>query len=75
MPIYEYRCPKCEIDFELMRPMSEMSKPAPCPQCGTEAERLVSACASKVGIYVRAPAKPLFRKQSKESNSTAGGKE
>lgn len=67
MPIYEYRCPKCGIDFELMRRFSEMNEPALCPQCGTEAERLVSVFASKVGFYVRAPAKPAFRKQSKST--------
>lgn len=43
MPIYEYRCPKCGVNFELMRRMVEIDKPAPCPQCGTEAERVVSS--------------------------------
>lgn len=66
MPVYEYQCPKCGIDFELMRRMSEMNEPALCPQCGMEGERLVSVFASKVGFYVRAPAKPAFRKPAKE---------
>lgn len=67
MPIYEYRCSKCGTDFELMRRMSEINEPALCPQCGAEAERLVSNFASKVGFYVRAPAKPAFRKPPKVS--------
>lgn len=71
MPIYEYRCPKCGIDFELVRPMSEMGKPTSCPECGAEAERLVSTFASKVGFYVRPSAKPAFRKPAKENNNTA----
>ncbi len=75
MPVYEYRCPKCGTDFELMRRMDEMSKPAPCPKCGAEAERLVSAAASKVGFYVRPAAKPAFRKPFEESDKTVGEKE
>lgn len=68
MPIYEYRCPKCGTDFELMRRMAEIDKPAPCPKCGAEAERLVSAAGSKVGFYIRPPAKPAFRKPFEESD-------
>ena len=45
MPIYEYRCPKCGVDFELIRHMDKMNEPAECPQCGTEAERIFSASA------------------------------
>ena len=74
MPIYEYRCPKCRIEFELMRPMSEVNKPALCPQCGTEGERLLSGFASRVGFYVKAPAKSPFRPSSAESDSKAGRK-
>lgn len=62
MPIYEYLCPKCEKEFELMRPLSEADKPAFCPLCGTKAEKLVSVFASKSGFYLRAPEKPAFRK-------------
>ena len=32
MPIYEYRCPSCGTDFELTRPISQSSDPAPCPK-------------------------------------------
>src|SRR5207244_10407471 len=33
MPIYEYRCSNCGTDFELTRPISQASDPAPCPTC------------------------------------------
>ena len=33
MPIYEYNCPRCEADFELLVRGEE--RPA-CPDCGTE---------------------------------------
>jgi len=42
MPIYDYTCPHCG-PFEVMRPMADYEKPAPCPQCGTDSARLVSA--------------------------------
>ena len=45
MPIYEYRCPACGHEFEVMQKMSE----APiklCPQCGAEeVKKLVSTTA------------------------------
>jgi putative FmdB family regulatory protein len=62
MPVYEYYCPKCCQEFELMRQINEVDKPAFCPDCGTEGRKLVSACASKVDFYIRPPAKPPFRK-------------
>lgn len=64
MPIYEYFCPKCQAEFELMRPVSQATEPASCPQCGSAGQKLVSVFGSKTGFYVRAPEKPAFRRQS-----------
>lgn len=49
MPLYEYRCQKCNYNFELLRPVSEAAKRAECPRCHVEAERLISrfSCLSK----------------------------
>ncbi|MBI2848267.1 MAG: zinc ribbon domain-containing protein [Chloroflexi bacterium] len=33
MPIYEYKCPKCELKFEHMRPFSRAEEDASCPRC------------------------------------------
>ena len=36
MPVYEYRCPKCEAEFtHLWRSMAEAGQgcPPPCPEC------------------------------------------
>ncbi len=44
-----------------MRPMSQSDAPASCPSCGAKGQKLVSASASKVDYYVRAPSKPPFR--------------
>ncbi len=63
MPTYEYRCSKCNKEFELKRPMSESKKTAICPECGSRANRLISGFASKTGTYLQGAAKP-FRKET-----------
>lgn len=49
MPIYEYVCPGCGLKFELLRPISQADREAPCPSCQEIAERKLSsfACFSK----------------------------
>ncbi|HEY92796.1 MAG TPA: zinc ribbon domain-containing protein [Dehalococcoidia bacterium] len=46
MPIYEYVCAKCNLRFELRRPLSEASQDSTCPQCHSRAKRLFSTFAS-----------------------------
>jgi putative FmdB family regulatory protein len=46
MPIYEYRCCKCEGDFEKLVFGKEEVQ---CPKCGSVVERLMSACNFKSG--------------------------
>jgi putative FmdB family regulatory protein len=42
MPFYEYRCRKCNHQFELMQKMEEQGR-AHCPECGSgEVEKLLS---------------------------------
>lgn len=33
MPMYEYKCPECETQFEKLQRVAER-KSAPCPECG-----------------------------------------
>ena len=61
MAIYAYYCSECPKEFELMRPISKAGDPAPCPTCGAEGQKLMSAAASKVDYYIRTPSKPAFR--------------
>ena len=42
MPTYEYRCPECSNDFELIQKMSD-EPVAACPKCGAPAQRRLSA--------------------------------
>lgn len=41
MPIYEYRCTKCSLQFEVRRGFSE-NHSTPCPHCQEEGQRLFS---------------------------------
>ena len=38
MPLYEYTCPKCNQEFELIRTLSERDEPTECPACGHEGQ-------------------------------------
>ena len=46
MPLYEYKCPKCELRFEQLRSMSQCDEDAQCPQCHSSAQRVLSTFAS-----------------------------
>jgi len=34
MPIYEYRCPVCDEEFEAFRSISSSDAEVACPKCG-----------------------------------------
>jgi putative FmdB family regulatory protein len=40
MPLYDFRCTKCGMEFEVSRPLSKASEPALCPLDGSECERV-----------------------------------
>lgn len=71
MAIYEYLCPKCQAEFEVMRPMSEADEAAVCPRCGSEGQRLLSGFGSKTSSYMQSPGKP-FRKQPGQAGQQRG---
>jgi putative FmdB family regulatory protein len=64
MPIYEYACPKCKTELEVMRPFSEADKAVKCPKCNAVAQKQISNFASQTGSYLQSPAKP-FKKKGK----------
>ncbi len=43
MPIYEYRCPKCQKIFEEWSNITEDHPEEPCPDCGTASPRIMSS--------------------------------
>ena len=42
MPLYEYFCPPCNTQFEVLRPVSKMDDPAVCPSGHTTNNRVLS---------------------------------
>ena len=55
MPIYEYRCPRCQGVTERFAPIASIPKQVACDACGKTAARIISQTAvqlsarSKVG--------------------------
>lgn len=49
MPIYEYRCKKCETVFQVLKPINKKEYPEKCPKCGEMfSDKLLSQFMSKV---------------------------
>jgi putative FmdB family regulatory protein len=42
MPLYEYYCPPCGSQFEVLRPVKQMDSPAVCPSGHTTNNRVLS---------------------------------
>jgi putative FmdB family regulatory protein len=43
MPLYEYKCIRCETRFDALRAMADADDPIECPGCGgAETHRLIS---------------------------------
>ena len=57
MPIYEYYCAKCDVDFELIRPVSQSDSAADCNKCGEPAQRQLSNFAFRSNTFTA----PKFR--------------
>ena len=72
MPIYEYVCPKCNLKFELKRPINEAGEEAPCPHCHSSAKRVFSTLSiiAKDGFGI-----PTSRTDKPGSGGVLGGKE
>ncbi len=51
MPLYEYRCQRCDRIFEVFTQRKDFSSPPACPDCGknAEVERVWSPFAGRVG--------------------------
>lgn len=59
MPLYECRCERCELTFEVLAPLSSSGlKSRPCPNCGRAARRIISAVAFTVEGGARASSTP-----------------
>lgn len=74
MPLYEYRCKKCQHTFEKIRQFSDPPVKK-CPKCGGSVEQLLSAPAVQFkgsGWYVTDYARKGNSEKSKSSDSASG---
>ena len=59
MPVYEYRCGKCEGQFEATQSVHARPEDTVCPHCNAQsATRIISACAPAV---IKGDRKPGFK--------------
>ena len=59
MPLYEYYCDKDDSVFEALKSFSASDKPAKCPKCGRDADRIMpttfQSMARHKGLRERVP--------------------
>lgn len=49
MPVYSFKCTKCEHEYVETRKIAVRNEPSECPKCGSDGERTIDAPA---GIQV-----------------------
>jgi putative FmdB family regulatory protein len=73
MPTYEYRCPEGH-EFEVFQKMSDDPR-ATCPECGAQAERMLSAGAGFLfkgeGFYITDYRSESYKKAAKAEKGKA----
>jgi putative FmdB family regulatory protein len=52
MPLYEYKCDKCNRKFETFRTV-EMRRDAPCPKCEEMSFKVISSVSTAVDATIR----------------------
>lgn len=57
MPTYDYQCPSCKDSFSAFHKMSESAPP--CPNCGGEVKKLLTAPAVLGGGASKEAAAPM----------------
>ena len=87
MPLYEYYCEACDRVFEALRSVHQSEEPAPCPNCGADADRIMpttfASMSRKEGwrqrvpyhhkpVRAGAPAKTIARVKPKENAKRKG---
>jgi putative FmdB family regulatory protein len=62
MPLYECRCERCDLTFEVLAPLSTRTKARPCPECGRSSRRVISAATlARSGAHRTAESAALSR--------------
>jgi putative FmdB family regulatory protein len=61
MPIYEYYCANCNVEFETLRPASRADEPVPCKTCGQPGQRQLSTFSFKSNTFTAPKLKPASK--------------
>jgi putative FmdB family regulatory protein len=76
MPTYEYRCPSCKHEYELVQKMSDLPRKR-CPKCGKKVERLIGAGAGLLfkgtGFHITDYRSSEYQAKAKAESSSSGG--
>jgi len=73
VPVYEYRCPICDLTFSERRPMADSSAPASCPDGHPGARRLLSVFASVGSTGSSAQGSPVVSAPTGGGGCCGGG--
>lgn len=68
MPVYEYYCENCQLEYELIRPVSKMDDPAPCANCHQNGQRQLSNFSFKSNTFSAPKLGPTTRQPFRNRN-------
>ena len=70
MPIYEYYCANCNLEYEAIRPAYRADEPVLCKTCNQPGERQLSTFSFKSNSFTAPKLKPAARpKRSYTTNA------
>jgi putative FmdB family regulatory protein len=61
MPIYEYYCANCNVEYEAIRPASQADAPMPCKTCNEPGQRQLSTFSFKSNTFSAPKLKPATK--------------
>ena len=61
MPIDEYYCVNCNLEYEAIRPASQADNPVPCKTCNQPGERQLSTFSFKSNTFSAPKLKPATK--------------
>ena len=65
MAIFEYYCPECRREFNLMRPIAQRNDAAACPDCNTIAKRIITG----FSYYTATPSNSPVKEREKMADN------
>ena len=61
MPIYEYYCANCNVEYEAIRPASLADAAVPCKECNQPGKRQLSTFSFKSNTFTAPKLKPAVK--------------